>query len=106
MEQINEFLALKRQVDNLLDKIDHINKLYQIDNKRVALAKNKVNESFNILSKQPIEVPGKLPTHEVDRILNMVYDMSRGQREIFILLRLSDGSGIYDPLTGKTFKYE
>lgn len=106
MEEINQFLAFKSQAEGLLDRIDQLNNAYKIGNKRVDLAKMKVGEAVNLVSKIPDGKDKKLSDEQTKRILNMVFDLNRGKREIFILLKMSDGNGIYDPLTGKTFLYE
>jgi transcription termination factor Rho len=105
MNEINHFLDLKTKVGHVKDMIDQLNKEYKIDNKKVALAKMKVDEAVNLISLLP-DNRNRLSDEQTTRILNMVYDLGRGKREVFILMRMSDGTGIYDPLTGKTFKYE
>lgn len=107
-DRINDFLEFQQSAFGLKEIIIKLGRVYKIPSARIKFALIKIDDAFAVVNgkKASNQEPRKLKKHEINRIVELIDSMDETGRMFFMLLKKEDGTGLMDPVSGKTFEYD
>jgi hypothetical protein len=103
---ITDSIELKKIEDELIEYIWKVSRSYRISNLNTSLAIDKIKSATqSLMGNIDPRQAKKFEENEYLRIMEVIKEMGKG-RSFVLLARKEDGSGVYELMTGKEFKFD